>query len=196
MFRLCMRLCWAVLLGVNIIMLVPSAAFPEEKQIAICHAGLITLPSFEQHIADLHQAKRFDEGRIERLMARKRKGGPDFFTSQIIIQENISGSGTYDLRLFHGISGAHTKYRNVTGWGCQGDDYPIVYFVGFRVREIIDSQIQVSREKDIVNVISVKKLDPDFTQGTSVKLFDKEQVLCRDIGSGCIDSVLYDRYDS
>ena len=71
-----------------------------------------------------------------------------------------------------------------------------MYFVGFRVREIIDSQIQVSREKDIVNVISVKKLDPDFTQGTSVKLFDKEQVLCRDIGSGCIDSVLYDRYDS
>lgn len=38
-------------------------------------------------------------------------------------------------------------------------DYPIVSFVGFRVRKVEDGAIYVSREKDIVNVISLA-LDP------------------------------------
>jgi hypothetical protein len=167
-----------------------------EEKVAICHAGLITLPSFEQHVADLREAKRFDQERIDKLILRNRIGGLGFFSSQIIIQEHISGSGTYDLRLFHGLSGPHTKFRNITPWGCDGDDYPIVYFVGFRVREIQDNQIRVSREKDVVNVISLKSLDPSLGKPTSVRMYRSDQILCADIGVGCIESVLYDKYES
>jgi hypothetical protein len=55
------------------------------------------------------------------LIAQALKGGAEFFTSQIIVQEEQSGSGTFDLRLFHGLSTA-ASYRNVTAWACQADD--------------------------------------------------------------------------
>jgi hypothetical protein len=167
-----------------------------EEQLLICHAGLITVPSFAQHIADLHAAKRFDEDRIEKLIARQKKGGADFFSSQVVIQEQISASGTYDLRLFHGLSGPHTKYRNLTGWACDQEDYPIVYFVGLRVREIRDGSIQVSREKDVVNIISLKRLNPRLDTRTTIELFQDGRILCSDIRTTCIDAVLYDRYES
>jgi hypothetical protein len=167
-----------------------------EEQLLICHAGLITVPSFAQHIADLHAAKRFDEDRIEKLIARQKKGGADFFSSQVVIQEQMSASGTYDLRLFHGLSGPHTKYRNLTGWACDQEDYPIVYFVGFRVREIRDGSIQVSREKDVVNIISLKRLNPRLDTRTTIELFQDGRILCSDIRTTCIDAVLYDRYES
>jgi hypothetical protein len=41
-------------------------------------------------------------------------------------------------------------YRNVTAWDCRAEDFPIVYFIGFRVRKIENGTIFVSREKDIV----------------------------------------------
>ena len=100
------------------------------------------------------------------------------------MQESQSGSGTYDLRLFHGLSGAK-DYRNVTAWDCRMSDYPIVYFVGFRVRQIDKRTIFVSRERDIVNVISLSALDPSLNRGTKVQVFEKDQVLCQDIGTGC-----------
>ena len=55
---------------------------------------------------------------------------PDFFSSQVIIQEEQSGSGTFDLRMVHGLSDARHQ-TNVTVWTCRAKDYPIAYFVGF-----------------------------------------------------------------
>jgi hypothetical protein len=189
----CSRLA-AAIIGCSVSLV--SAHGHADQNIALCQAGLITLPSFEQHIADLRGAERFDPERIEELIARQRKGGADFFTSQIIIQEQRSGSGTYDLRLFHGLSGPHTKFRTVKRWACGAEDYPIAYFVGFRVKKIERNQIFVSREKDVVNVISLKKLDPDLNKRTSVKMFQSGRVLCADIGVGCIDGILFNRYES
>src|SRR3981189_1252841 len=70
-----------------------------DEKIAICHAGLITLPSFEQHVADFHRAKRVQPERNEKLAAQRGSRGSGFFTSLLISQEQSSGSGTYDLRL-------------------------------------------------------------------------------------------------
>jgi hypothetical protein len=65
---------------------------------------------------------------------------PEFFSSQIVVQEELTGSGTFDLHIIHGLSG--TKYyRNVTAWDCQRADFPIVYFIGFRVRKIENGTI-------------------------------------------------------
>jgi hypothetical protein len=160
--------------------------------IALCHAGLITLGSFDQLIKEMRASKRDDPKDIDALVARARKGGPQFFSSQIIIQEEQSGSGTFDLRRTHGLSGAKS-YRNVAAWACGADDYPIVYFVGFRVREIEDGVITVSREQDIVNVISLHALDPGLDKHLQVKLQDGDEILCRDLGQGCIDRIYYDR---
>jgi len=176
--------------------LATSSATVAEDKIALCHAGLITLPTFEQHIKELREARRYEREEIDALIARQRKGGPDFFSSQIIIQESPSGSGTFTLRQFHGLSGAATKYRNVTAWACAGDDYPIAYFVGFRVRQIEGDTILVSREKDVVNVISLKALDANLDKHISVKIFEGNKVLCRDIGAGCDPGIFYDRYES
>jgi hypothetical protein len=164
-----------------------------EEKIAICHAGLITLPTFQRHVAELRTFKRVPSKRVDNLIVRNRKGGPNFFSSQIIVQEQQSGSGTFDLRLFHGFLNSTTKHRNATAWTCEHDDYPIAYFVGFRVREIRDGQIFVSREKDIVNVISLRNLDADLNKHTSVKVFQSERILCADIAVACDDGIFYER---
>ncbi len=169
---------------------VPAAA--PAGTIALCHAGLITLGSFDRLIKEMRASNRDDPKDIDALVARARKGGPEFFSSQIIIQEEQSGSGTFDLRRTHGLSGAKS-YRNVTAWACEADDYPIVYFVGFRVMEIEDGSITVAREKDVVNVISLHALDPELKKHLQVKTKDKNEVLCRDLGEGCIDRIFYDR---
>jgi hypothetical protein len=135
---------------------------------------------------------RYSKEDIDGLVAQERKGGPKFFSSQVIVQEEQSGSGTFDLRNVHGLSDAK-HYTNVTAWTCQAEDYPIVYFVGFRVRKIADGTIFVSREKTTVNVISLKAIDPDLDKHTKVKLFKSGKVLCDDIGKGCAPEIFYER---
>jgi hypothetical protein len=169
---------------------VPSTA--TAGKIALCHVGLVTLGSFDQVIREMRTLKRDEKHDIDDLLARARKGGPEFFTSQVIVQDEQSGSGTFDLRRLHGLSNAKS-YRNVTAWACESEDYPIVYFVGFRVREIDNGTITVSREKDIVNVISLHALDPKLDKHLQVKLKDSNEVLCGDLGEGCIDRIYYDR---
>jgi hypothetical protein len=168
-----------------------SPAIGAEEKIALCHAGLITLTSFAKHLKFLRgfKARGYD---IDGLIEDQRKGGPEFFSSQIIVHENQSGSGTYDLRNFHGLS-EPKYYRNVTAWDCQAADFPIVYFIGFRVRKIEDGTIFVSREKDIVNVISLKTLDPDLDKHIKVQLFEGAKVLCSDIATECDQHIFYDR---
>ena len=87
----------------------------------------------------------------------------------------------------------NAKTRNITAWTCGRDDYPIVYFVGFRVRAIENGTIEVSREKDIVNVISLKELDPKLEKRLRVKIYQGERVLCPDLGTGCEDRIFYER---
>jgi len=170
----------------------PSTAAAEDK-IILCHAGLITLPSFAQHIESLRKANRYSAEDIDALIARNKKGGPEFFSSQIIVQENPSGSGTYDLRLTHGLSDA--TYRNVTAWACEGEDYPIVYFVGFRVRKIEHGTIFVSREKDVVNVISLKALDRELQKHIKVRVSESDKVICQDIGDRCDPGIFHDAHE-
>ena len=169
---------------------VPSAA--AAGTIALCHAGLVRLGTFDQLIREMRASSRDEPKDIDALVARARKGGPEFFSSQIIVQEEQSGSGTFDLRRTHGLSSAKS-YRNVTAWACHGEDFPIVYFVGFRVTEIEDGVIMVAREKDVVNVISLHALDPELNKHLQVKTKDKNEVLCRDLGEGCIDRIYYER---
>jgi hypothetical protein len=184
-----MRLVRAACLAAAAVAVPPAAP---AGTIALCHAGLITLGSFDRLIKEMRASNRDDPKDIDALVARARKGGPEFFSSQIIIQEEQSGSGTFDLRRTHGLSGAKS-YRNVTAWACEADDYPIVYFVGFRVMAIEDGSITVAREKDVVNVISLHALDPELKKHLQVKTKDKNEVLCRDLGEGCIDRIFYDR---
>jgi hypothetical protein len=171
--------------------LAPAAA--DEDKIVLCHAGLITLPTFAQHIENLRKVNRYSAEDIDALIARNRKGGPEFFSSQIVVQENPSGSGTYDLRLTHGLSDA--TYRNLTAWTCEAEDYPIVYFVGFRVRKIESGTIFVSREKDVVNVISLKVLDPELKRHIKVRVSESDKVICQDIGERCDPGIFHDAHE-
>ena len=164
----------------------------DEQKLAICHAGLIKLADFDQHIKYMRGLKRYSEEDLKTLIERNRKGGPEFFSSQIVLKEEPSGSGTYDLRAVHGILDA-ADYRNITAWTCNGpEDFPIVYFVGFRVRRIEDNTIYVSREKDIVNVISLHALDPKADRRLAVKLEEGKKVLCEDVNKRCDAGIFYD----
>jgi hypothetical protein len=169
-----------------------SPAMGAEEKISLCHASLIKLASFAEHLKFLRGFKRYEPKQIDELIERQRKGGPEFFSSQIIVQEELSGSGTYDLRLFHGLSDAK-DYRNVTAWDCQAADFPVVYFIGFRVRKIEKGTIFVSREKDIVNVISLNALDPGLDKHIKVQLFEGAKVLCPAIATGCDERIFYSR---
>ena len=100
-----MRTSWRaaglLIAAVYLAWMAPAAA---EDKIALCHAGLIKLAPFAQHIKELRKQKRYEAADIDKLIAQARKGGAEFFTSQIIVQEEQTGSGTFDLRLFHGLS--------------------------------------------------------------------------------------------
>jgi len=166
----------------------------DEQKISLCHAGLIKFASFETHLKAVRDARRYEPNEIAALIAHHSKYGADYATAQIVVQDQISGSGTFSLRLYHGLSSAES-YRNVTAWACQREDYPIVYFVGYRVREIAKDTIFVSREKDIVNVISLKNLDPKVDKHLKVQIFQGDKVLCQDLGSKCEPEIFHDHQE-
>jgi len=170
-----------------------SAAAADVK-IKYCVLGTIILGPFSQHVAELRKAKRYSAEEIDKLIADQKAGGPDFFSTQVVIKEEQSSSGDFDLNLFQGYSDPDTKIDRQIKWACGTDDYPVVYFVGFKVRDIRHGAIYVSHQKGTVNVISVKSLDPNLDKHTSVKDFQDRSVLCRDIGTGCIKQIFYGRY--
>ena len=94
--------------------------------------------------------------------------------------------------MFHGLSGA-ASYRNVTAWACRANDYPIAYFVGFRVRKIENGTIFVTREKDVLNVIALKALDQKLEKKLKVQIFEGDKVLCPDLGKSCGSGIWYSR---
>jgi hypothetical protein len=169
-----------------------APARADEQRFALCHAGLIKLAPFEQHLKNMRELKRYTDEQIDDLVARNRKGGPEFFSSQIVLKEEPSGSGTYDLRMVHGLSDA-VSYRNITAWTCNSpEDYPIVYFVGYRVRKIEDNTIFVTREPDVVNVISLHEIDARLDRPLAVKLDESKKVLCEDVNKRCSAGIFYD----
>ena len=165
-----------------------------EDKIEICSSGTMTMGPFDEHIAEIRKANRYEKADIDELIAEQKAGGPDFFATQVVIKEEQSGSGTFDLNMFQGFSDPQAKYQSIEKWHCEHDDYPLAYFVGFKVSGISGGAILVTRKKGTVNVISLKKIDPDLDKHTGVKDFASHAVLCQDIAEGCIKTIFYGRY--
>jgi hypothetical protein len=163
-------------------------------KIKLCSSGTMTMGPFDEHIAEIRKANRYEKADIDELIAEQKAGGPDFFSTQVVIKEEQSGSGDFDLHLFQGFSDPQAKYNVTMEWRCKSTDYPVAYFVGFKVRQITGQTILVSREKGTVNIISLKTLDPGLDKPTSVKDADNHAVLCADIATGCIKTIFYGRY--
>src|ERR1700731_5007990 len=121
--------------------------------INFCATGTMMMGSFDEHIAEIRKANRYEKADIDELIAEQKAGGPDFFSTQVVIKEEQSGSGDFDLHLFPGFSDPQAKYNVVEKWHCEHDDYPVAYFVGFKVRQITGQTILVSREKGTGNII-------------------------------------------
>jgi len=181
-------------MGIGSALLLAAQTATAADKIKYCATGSIALGPFLQHIAELRKTNRYSKEEIDKLIADERTGGPEFFSSQVVIKEEQSGSGDFDLNLFQGFSDPQVKYRTTKKWSCQSDDYPAVYFVNFKVRGIRGGAIFVSREKGTVNVISLKKLDPGLDKHTKVQDFESHSVLCNDIGNGCSKGIFYGRY--
>src|ERR1700689_5324863 len=162
--------------------------------IEFCATGTMTMGPFDEHIAEIQKANRYEKADIDELIAEQKAGGPDFFSTQVVIKEEQSGSGDFDLHLFQGFSDPQAKYNVVEKWHCEHDDYPVAYFVGFKVTAISGGAILVTREKGTVNVVSLKKIDPGLDKPTSVKDFASHAVLCADIATGCIKTIFYGQY--
>jgi hypothetical protein len=162
--------------------------------IEFCATGTMTMGPFDEHIAEIRKANRYEKADIDELIAEQKAGGPDFFSTQVVIKEEQSGSGDFDLHLFQGFSDPQAKYNVAMKWRCKSADYPVAYFVGFKVRQITGQTILVSREKGAVNIISLKTIDPNLDKPTSVKDADNHAVLCADIATGCIKTIFYGRY--
>jgi hypothetical protein len=165
-----------------------------QQVIDFCATGTITFGPFAEHIAEIRKANRYEKADIDELIAEQKAGGPDFFSTQVVIKEEQSGSGDFDLHLFQGLSDPKAKYNVTMEWRCKSADYPVAYFVGFKVRQITGQTILVSHEKGTVNIISLKTIDPDLDKSTSVKDADNHVVLCGDIATGCIKTIFYGRY--
>src|SRR5580700_8646357 len=72
--------------------------------IHFCATGTMTMGPFDEHIAEIRKANRYEKADIEELIAEQKAGGPDFFSTQVVIKEEQSGSGDFDLHLFQGFS--------------------------------------------------------------------------------------------
>jgi ABC-type microcin C transport system permease subunit YejB len=162
--------------------------------IDFCATGTMTMGPFDEHIAEIRKTNRYEKADIDELIAEQKAGGPDFFSTQVVVKEEQSGSGDFDLHLFQGFSDPQAKYNVTMEWRCKSADYPVAYFVGFKVRQITGQTILVSREKGAVNIISLKTIDPGLDKPTSVKDADNHAVLCADIATGCIKTIFYGRY--
>jgi hypothetical protein len=165
-----------------------------ENKLPLCAAGMMKLGDFKAHIERLRSSGRYPSEAIEELATKARNGGPEFFSSQIIVKEEQSGSGDYDLALFQGHSDPRAQYRPSMPWRCGHDDYPIAYFIGFKVGEIRGGAILVLRDEGVVNVISLKGIDPELSKNTKVEDFQSGVLLCDNIGGGCIAKIFYGRY--
>ncbi len=181
-------------MGIGAALLLAAQIATAADKIEYCATGSIALGPFSQHIAELRKSNRYAKEGIDKLIADERNGGAEFFSLQVVIKGEQSSSGDFDLNLFQGFSDSQAKYRATKKWSCQSDDYPVGYFVGFKVRGIRDGAIFVSREKGTVNVISLKKLDPGLDKHTKVQDFESYSVLCNDIGNGCSKGIFYGRY--
>jgi hypothetical protein len=162
--------------------------------INFCATGTMTMGPFDEHIAEIRKANRYEKADIDELIAEQKAGGPDFFSTQVVVKEEQSGSGDFDLHLFQGFSDPKAKYNVTMEWHCKSADYPVAYFVGFKVRQVTGQTILVSREKGTVNIISLKTIDPDLDKPTGVKDADNHAVLCAEIAKGCIKTIFYGRY--
>jgi hypothetical protein len=162
--------------------------------IDFCATGTMTMGPFDEHIAEIRKANRYEKADIDELIAEQKAGGPDFFSTQVVIKEEQSGSGDFDLHLFQGFSDPQAKYNVTMEWRCKSADYPVAYFVGFKVRQITGQTILVSRENGTVNIISLKNIDPGLDKPASVKDADSHAVLCTDIAKGCVKTIFYGRY--
>ena len=184
------------LLGLILAGVVFAPAAKADDGIKLCTAGHMTFGSFDAHIAFIKKANRYDKKDIDDLIKRQKAGGPDFFSTQVVVKEEQSGSGDFDLHMFQGHSDPHTTYKADQDWSCTGDDYPVAYFIGFKVESVADNTITVSRSKGLVNVISLKKVDPDLKQNTRVVESGSHTVLCNNIDSdpGCIPQIFYGSY--
>jgi hypothetical protein len=166
--------------------------------IKYCAIGHMTFGSFADHIAYIKTAKRYDKKEIDDLIKQQKAGGPDFFSTQVVIKSEQSGSGDFDLHMFQGHSDPETNYKSDQNWACGHDDYPVAYFIGFKVETIADHAITVSRSKGLVNVISLKSIDPGLKAHTRVVETGSNNVLCKDIDAdsnpGCIPQIFYGSY--
>src|ERR1700682_2331402 len=81
-----------------------------EDKIEMCSSGTIALGPFAEHIAEIRKARRYEPAEINKLIADQRAGGPDFFSTQVVIKEEQSGSGAFDLHMFQGFSDPQGKY--------------------------------------------------------------------------------------
>jgi ABC-type microcin C transport system permease subunit YejB len=186
------RLLPIVLAGCALNLIAPPAIAADT--INFCATGTMTMGPFDEHIAEIRKANRYEKADIDELIAEQKAGGPDFFSTQVVIKEEQSGSGDFDLHLFQGFSDPQAKYNVTMEWRCKSADYPVAYFVGFKVRQITGQTILVSREKGTVNIISLKTIDPGLDKPTSVKDADNHAVLCADIATGCAKTIFYGRY--
>jgi len=169
----------------------PPAAFAGAK-LPLCHTGRVTLLPFGEHVQTLRRMSRYSREDIDGLVAQQRKGGAGFFGSQIIVQPEPAASAAFDLRTTHGLNDAK-RYRNLTRWTCERAGYPIVTFVGLRVRAIAGRTILVSRAPGAVNVLSLKRLDADLEKRIKVRVQGTRMLLCRDIAKGCVRTIFYER---
>jgi hypothetical protein len=186
---------WFLLIAIaGWVLNVPIQTAMAAETIKYCSSGTITMGPFDAHIERIRKANRYEAADIDELIAEQKAGGPDFFSTQVVIKGEQSGSGDFDLNMFQGFSDPQTKYKNDMKWACTAVDYPVAYFVGFKVKEIGNGRILVTPEKGTVNVISLKTLDPNLDKHTKVQDSQSHAVLCDDIAKGCIKTIFYGQY--
>jgi hypothetical protein len=84
------RLLPIVLAGCAFNLMAPPAMAADT--IDFCATGTMTMGPFDAHIAEIRKANRYEKADINELIAEEKAGGPDFFSTQVVIKEEQSGA--------------------------------------------------------------------------------------------------------
>ena len=64
-----------------------SSSVMAADAIEFCATGTMTMGPFDEHIAEIRTANRYEKADIDELIAEQKAGGPDFFSTQVVVKE-------------------------------------------------------------------------------------------------------------
>jgi hypothetical protein len=149
------------------------------QAITYCSQATVEMPSADHHRSSLAENSRYgpeEATKVDELAARF---GQRYLDYQLILHEELSASGWFDIEGQNGIQEA--KVSKISHWACNDgeNDYPLLFMIGVQPESIRQGALYVSFKRGVYNIISLSSLRNAKT--IPVKLAASNELVCIDV---------------